>query len=201
MSKKVLALICCKVWTLLWAVYFKMLFQKNFANLPICFLTLLSIWLYTLLYFLIYLLNLNFTPSLKLNSPNNNFLLCLFHVLMSLHRLFWPSFRTSISHSFSLHPSSAISLTCFNYGLYSSAQCLGMSLHQSTCMVGFCRHFKSPRSRHLLLLLLLLLFINHMQSFIGLLLYNNIQPSRQQMDCGSDHVSTLDHANAANPWH
>ena len=42
--------------------------------------------------------------------------------------------------------STTISFTCFT--AYSCSQCLGISLHQYTCMVGFCRHFKSPHSFH-----------------------------------------------------
>ena len=42
--------------------------------------------------------------------------------------------------------STTISFTCFT--VYACTQCLGISLHQSTSMVGICRHFISPHSSH-----------------------------------------------------
>jgi len=59
---------------------------------------------------------------------------------------------------------------------YSNTQCLGISLHQSTCMAECYGHFKSPHyhMRQILLLLLLLLFIINtkrlMSAYLG---YNN----------------------------
>ena len=76
-------------------------FQKNFANLPSILLTHVNLVLLRCLIFP----HLNFIPSLKLTYSTNHFLLSLFHALTSRLWLFWPGFRTSISHSFSLyHP-------------------------------------------------------------------------------------------------
>jgi len=61
-------------------LFFEMLCQKNFANLPFIFLTLFNLAL--LLLFLIYPL-LNFTPSVKLIYSTNHFLLSLFDTLTS----------------------------------------------------------------------------------------------------------------------
>jgi len=116
-----------------------MLFQRNLAKLQLIPLTLVNLAI--LLYFVIYPHLNYFSPNLKLISSTDHFLLSLFHALttiLSMALLTWlPDFHLTFL--------SSVIFTCFTV-VYSSTQCLGISLHQSAYrpIVGFCRHFKPP---------------------------------------------------------
>ena len=123
--------------------------HSNFATPLVCtisFILLMQFNMALLLRFLVYL-HLNFTLSLNLIYSINHFLLSLFHSHLDgqFSGSIWLSSVLFISQSFSLYHSQP-----FHFHRFTAEYCYTVSGNKPPsnliCLVGFCRHFKSPHS-------------------------------------------------------